>query len=237
MTSHSVPQILTRLHSFLPSPPLLSQGGATVPGNADPPTLQCQSSNTPTGHLQPPHVDPGHLDGPPQSPTYLLKMPRTTCIGYLFLFPWGPHPCMILCPMTSPSQHPGSPGTLVPQSSAQIVSHTSVKSWAPPTPGSTRPPAPTASGSWHLPLPLTTSQPPSTPDIQEEDGRALGEGPGWGQEGRMPVGCPPVCPQLILAAFSLAWQSGPVAPAVILRFLGHCHAGSAAKWGAGGAGA
>lgn len=53
----------------------------------------------------------------------------------------------------------------------------------------------------------------------------------------MPVSRPPVCPQLILAAFSLAWQSGPVAPAVILRFLGHCHAGSAAKWGAGGAGA
>lgn len=52
----------------------------------------------------------------------------------------------------------------------------------------------------------------------------------------MPVSRPPVCPQLILAAFFLAWQSGPVAPAVILRFLGHCHAGSAAKWGAGGAG-
>ena len=52
----------------------------------------------------------------------------------------------------------------------------------------------------------------------------------------MPVGRPPVCPQLILAALSVAWQSGPVAPAVILRFLGHHHAGSAAKWGAGGAG-
>lgn len=49
----------------------------------------------------------------------------------------------------------------------------------------------------------------------------------------MPVGRPPVCPRLILAAFSLAWRSGPVAPAVILRFLGHCHAGSAAKWGGG----
>lgn len=49
----------------------------------------------------------------------------------------------------------------------------------------------------------------------------------------MPVGCPPVCAQLILAIFSVAWQSGPVAPAVILWFLGHCHAGSAAKWGAG----
>lgn len=52
----------------------------------------------------------------------------------------------------------------------------------------------------------------------------------------MPGGRPPVCPQLILAAFSVACQSGPVAPAVILRFLGHCHAGSAAKWGAGGVG-
>lgn len=50
------------------------------------------------------------------------------------------------------------------------------------------------------------------------------------------MGRPPVCPQLILAAFSVACQSGPVAPAVILRFLGHCHAGSAAKWGAGGVG-
>lgn len=152
-------------------------------------------------------------------------MPPTTCTGHNSL------------PCDTPIQCPGSPGTPIPQPSAQIVSHTSVKSRAPPAPGTTRPPAPAAPGSWHLPLPLTTSQGPIPLAIWEKDGKASGEGPGWGQEGRMPVGRPPVCPQLILAAFSLAWQSGPVAPAVILRFLGHCHAGLAAKWGAGGAGA
>lgn len=72
---------------------------------------------------------------------------------------------------------------------------------------------------------------------EQKAGRTSGEeGPGWGQEGKVPVGRPPVCPGLILAALSLAWQSGPAAPAVILRFLGHHRAGSAAKWGAGGAG-
>lgn len=73
---------------------------------------------------------------------------------------------------------------------------------------------------------------------EQKAGRTLGEeGPSWGQEGKVPVGLAhPVCPGLILAALSLAWQSGPAAPAVILRFLGHHRAGSAAKWGAGGGG-
>lgn len=102
--------------------------------------------------------------------------------------------------------------------------------------GSMQPPAP-AAPRFTAPLPTATSQHPPSPAVQEEDGRASGERAGRGQEGRMPVGRPPVCPRLILAAFSVAWQSGPVAPAVILRFLGHCHTGSAAKWGAGGAGA
>lgn len=115
-------------------------------------------------------------------------------------------------------------------SPAHVSSHTSVKSPAPPSPGTTWPPAPAAPGS--------TSQLHAPPSPQPGRGwEALGEGPGWGQEGRVPVGRPPVCPRLILAAFPVAWQSGPVAPAVILRFLGHQHADPAAKWGAGGAGA
>lgn len=147
---------------------------------------------------------------------------------------------MIVCPTTAASECPCSPGTLIPSSPAHVVSHTSVKSPVPPAPGHhSRAPRglpllpSQAHGTSVSPL-LHPSLPP--PAIQEEDGRASGEGPGWGQEGRMPVGHPPVCPQLILAAFSVACQSGPVAPAVILRFLGHCHAGSAAKWGAGGVG-
>lgn len=189
-------------------------------------------------------------DSPPRPvspPTHpRLEMPPTTCLGHPSWLPWGhatndtlPHDTLILAPLLpwdTDSQ----------QSPAHAVSHTSVKSPVPPAAGhhsqATRGshfcrPRLSAPPSPHYYISASPQPPPPAgQEEEEEDGRASGEGPGWGQEGRMPVGRPPVCPQLILAAFSVACQSGPVAPAVILRFLGHCHAGSAAKWGAGGVG-
>lgn len=205
------------------------------------PVLRCAHRLSTT-----PHTDPGHCthsrDGPSQAslPTYphpSLRMPPTACSGHLLWFPWG-HPIHDALPCDTPILVSSLPwDTDSQQSSAHVVSHTSVKSLVPPAPRHhSRAPRglpllpSQAHGTSVSPL-LHFSLPP--PGIQEEDWRTLGEGPGWGQEGRMPVGRPPVCPQLILAAFSVACQSGPVAPAVILRFLGHCHAGSAAKWGAG----
>lgn len=183
----------------------------------------------------------GHSQVQPlRPPTHPLQMPPTTCTGHLWWFRLRDTPCMMmLCPMASPPRcrHPrdtGSPA-LCPHCRAHFAQVTSSAS-------STRSLARAPRGLLLLlpwvhgpPSPLLHLSTPS-PAVQEEDGRALGERPGWGQEGRVPVGRPPVCPRLILAAFSVAWQSGPVAPAVILRFLGHCHTGSAAKWGAGGAG-
>lgn len=140
---------------------------------------------------------------------------------------------MVQCPVTRSSPHPCPPRRWFPSALcthcqphfSEVTSSTRSTTW---------PPVPDALGSRQLPLLLTTLPCPHL--LSRRKMGTSGEGPGGGQEGSMPAGHPPVCPQLILASLSVAWQSGPVAPAVILWFLGHCHAGSAAKWGAGGAG-
>lgn len=163
----------------------------------------------------------------PQPPT---QIPPTACTDPLS-FPRG-HPVSDALPNDTPTWLPWDTGS--PALGTDCQPHFSEVT------GSTH----SAPRGFLLLLPQDQSTslspllyPRPSPPTLEEDERNSGEGPGPGQEGRVPVGRPPVCPRLILAAFSLAWRSGPVAPAVILRFLGHRHAGSAAKWGAGGVGA
>lgn len=149
-------QTLIPLLSLPPSPPVSLRVGPPGPGDARPSTQQRQASNTPAGHLPPPYTHPGHrkavtrtaLPGPVSPPTHTPSQdaPPETCTGHLLWFPPGDTSCVVL---SAPARCPCPLGCWLSSSPP----HTRGQPHFSEVTGSTL-------GSGHLPLLLTTSQPP-----------------------------------------------------------------------------